>query len=158
MKLRVPGYRLEDMNTDQVALAVSLYDAQPAVKATAYAILAGQPLPAQWTTNTRRWYRMKARKLLRTILFTAPLSFGLVRIDPGRITTSMTSQQLASFCDLPITRVYTLARGAPANGLPKPEWPKGRTSKGRGWRFPPTTARAFARRLLGREEEDGRRN
>lgn len=151
MKLRgLLGWRTDQLDRGKLRLAVlSVTEVEPLVEQVAIRLIAGLPLTdKEWTLNTERYYKVRARRLLEEILLADPEGFGLVRIDPESINRTMTTSELAEFCDVQVYKVRVLARGAPDNGLPKAEWPLGRMLKGRGWRFPPEIAREYARRLL----------
>lgn len=147
--LKLHGWQTGELDKEHLREAIKKSDAPPAVKTTAIRMLFGLFFTDKdWSVNTLRGYKVAARKLMRSILLEKPEFFGLERIDPAEIYSAMSSQELADFCRVPISRVYELARGAPGNGLPVPEWPVGRTLKGRGWRFPPHIARVYTGRLI----------
>lgn len=152
-KLKLRGWRLDNLDKDKLWDIVLTAAAEPAVKQAAARLIFDLGFEGtEWAEKTILGYKVRARKLLRALLLEDPESYGLEAIDPEEIKESKTSEELASFCQVPVTRVYELAKGAPSNGLPEAEWPLGRTLRGRGWRFPVETARLYARRLLGMEE------
>lgn len=155
MNLRLPGWRKRKLNKDKLREAVEQAESQPAIKSTAICMLSGMSFDDKdWEKATEIWYKMKARRLMERIILENPGGYGLVRIDPTEITGGMSSKELAAFCEVPVNHVYDLANGAPGNGLPKPEWPLGRTLQGRGWRFPVETARLYAERLVGSHDSE----
>lgn len=148
-RLRLKGWRTDTLNRDMLLGGVAGVETQPAIRETALRLITGMGFDDKpWAGNTETWYRYQARRLMESIILKAPERFGLERIDPDEITEEMSSKELATFCEVPVARVYELANGAPGNGLPKPLWPLGRTLKGRGYKFPVETARLYARRLI----------